>query len=337
MAFRVVLVFLTLWVPQSQAAEFRLPVEDPAVFSVEIALDRAVQQAAEQMTGVPVNKLTSDAPDLFSLSEAFVNSYGFESDAFVVDVDLEGLQARLESAGVAIWQGPRPQILLWATEERGLERVMIGNEPHPAVDPILASGPRFNIEITRPLMDLEDTLALAPAEIWGEFDGAVEAASSRYGAEYIVVIGERPARQTMHYWMYSPEGSPVSGQVSGGTVSERSDALIETLMAFARSQSESITSEPVFETPVDVPAQAPSAASNVGFSLVVRYEDIVNFMALLDHLAESSAPLQVTQFSISGQEALVQIKTDLPLEAIDRQISSFEGARFISPLVYALN
>ena len=37
-------------------------------------------------------------------------------------------------------------------------------------------------------MDLEDTLALSPAEIWGEFAGAVNNASSRYGIEHVLSL-----------------------------------------------------------------------------------------------------------------------------------------------------
>ena len=72
------------------------------------------------MTGVPQPQMISQAPDLFSLSEALVNSYGYDGNVFIVDIDVDGLKTRLKTAGIDLWESERPEFLIWATEERGL-------------------------------------------------------------------------------------------------------------------------------------------------------------------------------------------------------------------------
>ena len=56
----------------------------------------------------------------------------------------------------------RPEFLIWATEERGLERLMVGQESNLIIDRLMEASERFGVPMQRPLMDLEDTLALSP-------------------------------------------------------------------------------------------------------------------------------------------------------------------------------
>ena len=197
MVARFLLIIACLFSTTVSALEYRVDVEEPSLFDVENSIENVIIGAAEKMTGIPQPQMISQAPDLFSLSEALVNSYGYDGNAFIVDIDVDGLKTRLETAGIDLWESERPEFLIWATEERGLERLMVGQEPNRIVERLMAASERFGVPMQRPLMDLEDTLALSPAEIWGEFAGAVNNASSRYGVEHVLVVGDRPGRQSM--------------------------------------------------------------------------------------------------------------------------------------------
>ena len=126
------------------------------------------------------------------------------------------------------------------TEERGLERLMIGQESNLIIDRLLAASERFGVPMRRPLMDLDDTLALSPAEIWGEFAGAVMNASARYGFTHVLVIGDRPERQSLKYWLFESSGEYRAGEISGVDANTRAYSLIEVVMRHARSVSETI-------------------------------------------------------------------------------------------------
>jgi hypothetical protein len=340
MTARISLFLACLLSPVANALEYRVDVTEPSLFNVEEAIQNVIVGAAENLTGIPVTQMTTDAPDLFSLSEALVNSYGYDGDTLIVDIDVEGLKTRLKTAEIELWESKRPELLIWATEERGLERLMVGPESNVIVDRLLAASERFGVPMQRPLMDLEDTLALSPAEIWGEFAGAVTNASARYGLPHILVIGDRPARQALKYWLYDSSGDFRSGDLSGVDEDARANALIEVVMNYARSVSE--PQEPVPSPTFVSRDNAPLASLQPQDTLIagqwtvnVEYADVIRLMELIDHV-EASELVLIQSVQVRATDASIVLKTDLPLGATDDLISSFASIQFISPLVYSL-
>ena len=334
---RIVVAIACLMSSLAQALEYRIDVEEPAMFNVEEAIDDAIVHIAERLTGIPVTQMVSDAPDLFSLSEALVNSYGYDGDSFVVDIDVYGLKVRLGAAGIELWEAKRPEFLVWITEERGLERVMISNDSNVYVDRLLAASKRFDVPIHRPLMDLEDTLALSPAEIWGEFSGAVTNASARYGFKHILVLGDRPERQSLRYWFFKVNGDFQSGEIKGETPEKRANGLIIVFMKNAREVSnqniavlDNLSTRPVES--VGVRKQVVSGE----WSVRVGYTDMIKLMELIDHF-EAVEAVSLAVLRVQAREATLVLHTDLTLAATDELISSFDSVQFISPLVYTLN
>ena len=324
--------------PIVNALEYRMDVEEPALFNVEAAIESVIIGSAEKLTGIPESQMTKDVPDLFSLSEVLVNSYGYDGESFIVDIDVQGLKSRLDAAGIALWESERPELLIWATEERGLERVMIGPESNVVIDRLLAASDRFGVPMRRPLMDLEDTLALSPAEIWGEFAGAVTNASARYGIPYILVIGDRPERQSLKYWLFEAGGEYRSGDVTGVDADARANALIEVVMQYARALSKTTQPEPVitFSENDTVTSFRPQENNVAGqWTLKVEYSDVIRLMDLIDHL-EAADSISIESTEIRATEASIVLKTDLSLGATDDLVSSFASIQFISPLMYSL-
>jgi len=324
--------------PIVNALEYRMDVEEPALFNVEAAIESVIIGSAEKLTGIPESQMTKDVPDLFSLSEVLVNSYGYDGESFIVDIDVQGLKSRLDAAGIALWESERPELLIWATEERGLERVMIGPESNVVIDRLLAASDRFGVPMQRPLMDLEDTLALSPAEIWGEFAGAVTNASARYGIPHILVIGDRPERQSLKYWLFEANGEYRSGDVTGVDADARANALIEVVMQYARALSKTTQPEPVitFSENGAVTSLRPQENNVAGqWTLKVEYSDVIRLMDLIDHL-ETADSISIESTEIRATEASIVLKTDLSLGATDDLVSSFASIQFISPLMYSL-
>ena len=320
------------------ALEYRVDVEEPSLFDVENSIENVIIGAAEKMTGVPQPQMISQAPDLFSLSEALVNSYGYDGNVFIVDIDVDGLKTRLKTAGIDLWESERPEFLIWATEERGLERLMIGQEPNRIIERLMTASERFGVPMQRPLMDLEDTLALSPAEIWGEFAGAVNNASSRYGIEHVLVVGDRPERQSMKYWLFESNGEYRSGELSGADADERANELIAVVMQYARSISNNVGKSPVVVARVAEPSVSfqPQTQDVAGqWTVRVEYTDVIRLMELIDHI-EASDSVTIHATEIRANDATIVLKTDLSLGVTDDLVSDFAAVQFISPLFYSL-
>ncbi|MEK9669609.1 MAG: DUF2066 domain-containing protein [Gammaproteobacteria bacterium] len=338
MTARFFFVIAYLFSSVVNALEYRIEVEKPSLFNVEEAIANTIKGAAEKLTGIPEAQMISRASDLFSLSEALVNSYGYDGDTFIVDIDVDGLKARLVTAGIELWETERPELLIWATEERGLERLMIGQESNLIIDRLLAASQRFGVPMQRPLMDLEDTLALSPAEIWGEFAGAVTNASARYGIPHILVIGDRPERQSLKYWLFESNGEYRTGEIFGADSDARAYALIEVVMQYARSVSE--TMEPIQVASIEerdsLTSFRPGDEIVAGqWTVRVEYTDVIRLMDLIDHL-ETSDGVAIEATEIRATDASIVLNTQLSLGATDDVVSAFKSIQFISPLVYSL-
>ena len=338
MAARFLFIIACLLPTAVTALEYRIHVEEPSLFDVENSIEKVIVGAAEKMAGVPRSQMIIEAPDLFSLSEALVNSYGYDDNVFVVDIDVDGLKTRLETAGIELWESERPEFLIWATEERGLERLMIGQEPNRIIERLMAASKRFGVPMQRPLMDLEDTLALSPAEIWGEFAGAVNNASSRYGIKRVLVVGDRPERQSMKYWLFEPNGGFRSGELSGTDADQRANELIVLVMQYARSISDDVRKSPVVVARTAEPSVSfqPQIQDVVGqWTVRVEYTEVIRLMELIDHI-EASEALAIHATEIRANDATIILKTDLSLGVTDDLVSAFPPLQFISPLVYLL-
>ena len=303
MTARIIIFSICLISSLAQALEYRTYVQVPAMFDVQEAIDDAIAVAAERLTGIPVIQLMTNAPDLFSLSEALINSYGYEGDSFVADIDVDGLKVRLRAAGIELWEATRPEFLVWVTEERGLERLMVGQEPSLIVNRLILASERFDVPVRRPLMDLEDTMALSPAEIWGEFSGAVTSASARYDVKNILVVGDRPERQSLKYWFFDVDGDFQSGEIEGENPDDRVNTLITVFINYARDISN--------ENLVIVDRQLITGLETLGakrqvisgeWPVRVEYTEIIRLMELIDYF-EALESISISKIRVQDNVA----------------------------------
>jgi hypothetical protein len=140
----------------------------------------------------------------------YLNSYGLDRQgqaqvgfiASRVDQELAALQK-------PVWGPERPLTLVWIavddgaggrallgandTPELGLESVPGMNERLAALrKDLLAVADERGLPVTLPLLDAEDLSAVSFADVWGGFEDRVAAASSRYGADALLIGRVRP-------------------------------------------------------------------------------------------------------------------------------------------------
>ena len=154
------------------------------------------------------------------------------------------------------------------------------------------------------------------------------------------MIGDRPARQALKYWLYDSSGDFRSGDLSGVDEDARANALIEVVMDYARFASEPLeaVSSPGFVSRANTPLVSlqPRDALIAGqWTVNVEYADMIRLMELIDHVEVSESVL-IQSVQVRAADASIVLKTNLPLSATDDLISSFASIQFISPLVYSL-
>ncbi len=125
--------------------------------------------------------------------ESFYNEFSFanaEDGALmlVVQFDARAVLALQKRAGLPIWRSARERVVAWMVLEQGGERRLLGATGADVLAAAVAAAARDRgIDVTLPLLDLEDQLSVTPAAVWGRLSGVLEDASVRYGADVLMV------------------------------------------------------------------------------------------------------------------------------------------------------
>ncbi|WP_305857145.1 DUF2066 domain-containing protein [Balneatrix alpica] len=124
-----------------------------------------------------------ERPESYLLTYHYQNApAGFE---LVLEFDANAILTLLKQAGLAAWGDNRPAVLLWlAVEEEGA-RMLVGE--HPLSIAMQQAARDRGVPLYRPLLDLQDELALDEAAVWGFFAQPIQAASERYRADQVLV------------------------------------------------------------------------------------------------------------------------------------------------------
>ena len=107
----------------------------------------------------------------------------------VVEFDATAINQLLESHHLPVWDQARPATLLWlAVEESPDNRYLLSNDSLSALPALVATtAARRGLDVSLPLMDLEDQAAVRFADVWGDFRAPIVGASQRYDPAAVLV------------------------------------------------------------------------------------------------------------------------------------------------------
>jgi len=113
--------------------------------------------------------------------------------------DAGAVDRLLTERQLPVWSANRPSILVWmGVEQRGKRRLLV-SEQDPAVrGSIDAAAGNRGLPIVFPIMDLEDQGSLQVADLWGDFESNIRAASRRYGTD--LILTGRLVRVSDGFW-----------------------------------------------------------------------------------------------------------------------------------------
>jgi hypothetical protein len=195
-------------------------VEMTSLYTVEVPLDpddpnaqrNAYQQALRQVlvrvTGSNALADSEEMETLFPNAARFVRQYrpGPEG-TLVVSLDGPAIERVLRDADATIWGSDRPLTIIWLAVDWGLgdREIVAADDPDRAPgdgrsidrnrilrERVQAVAERRGLPVVFPLMDVEDLRNIGFIDIWGGFDEPLLEASTRYGAESVLVGRIRP-------------------------------------------------------------------------------------------------------------------------------------------------
>ncbi len=139
-----------------------------------------------------------------------------------VRFDPGATQRAMREAGLPVWTGNRPSILLWLGTEKAGDRRFYQAETEPALaEAIERVSRQRGMEFLSPLLDLEDMGRLKPVDLWGGFETRVREASGRYAADLILVGRLARAGRTTHgEWQMLHSAQAETWRESGASVEQ---------------------------------------------------------------------------------------------------------------------
>lgn len=187
----------------------------------------ALLEVLSRLTGLASIPRTPEVSRALAQADAFYSRYVFfnRRDALGVQETYvriifqeAALQELLRTAQLPVWWSQRPRVMVWLVlDESGRREILDASSQHPLVSALQERARQRGIKLDLPLMDLDDTLAVSSADVWGKVGQSVDAAAERYGADLVLVgrvslnvplaFDEQTFRGDWEVWL---EGQPVA-------------------------------------------------------------------------------------------------------------------------------
>ncbi len=161
--------------------------------------------------------------------------------------DEKAVNGVLRKNGLPVWGRTRPATLVWLALEQGDGRYMLGGDTMKDIREVLErEARRRGLAILLPLWDLEDQMAISFADVWGNFQEAINRASERYQAE-AVLVGRMSLSNSNVWtarWTLYEGGTNQSWQIQGPATNEILSAGMDgTLRSLASRYAQMLTDD----------------------------------------------------------------------------------------------
>ncbi|OOE80966.1 hypothetical protein BZG25_04850 [Salinivibrio sp. ML198] len=242
----VLALIACLWLPSALANDLyhaSIPLENGAQTSQQAAKKQGLSAVLTKVSG---QRNLSDNPAVkqaLQEVDSLITQLGYgESDTAggaptrTLEVGFDSQQVReiLRQAGLPLWGSPRPSVLVWLVDDRGLERQIIWEQSErPVIDKLRQAAALRGLPVLIPVGDFDDLMAISSSDLWGGFIQPVEQASERYQPDGIVIakLTDQGIR-----WQLFPEANQMQTNQTRGQARDAA-AMIHSLADYYAQQT----------------------------------------------------------------------------------------------------
>lgn len=161
------------------------------------------------------------------------------------------ISSLLSQANASVWPKERENVLVWLVQDDDVER-QIGWEQSglDSVAALQASAEQSGLPITLPLGDIDDVTKISAPDLWGSFPEPLEAASSRYPVDSVLVlkVSRNAEGSEVNWQLYdvAPDSitasskPPVTGVETGDVVQAVEQAIERVSAYYAKKNKPSV-------------------------------------------------------------------------------------------------
>lgn len=197
---------------------------------------RALERVLVKVSGSSAVGSNPDVQELLESPERFVQEFRYEpvedTEGETGDSDrpshhllVQFAQRRIDNAlrqrGIVVWDGQRPQLLVWLAVDNGEQRLVVSSDDESrARQQLQQRASERGLPVMLPLMDMTDRSRVEYVDIQGGFLDAVRSASDRYRPTALLVGHVQPqGGQWVGSWNLMGVGERDSWRSNGGELS----------------------------------------------------------------------------------------------------------------------
>lgn len=204
-------------VPDLYRATVLVPGQDEK--SRNQALRPALEQVLVKVSGTDQLAANAEIQSALAQPQRWLDAYRYESTTeqldsgsglrpathLIVTFASRGVDDLLHRAGLPVWPANRPGVLVWLVADHpefGPTLVAPTEQPE-LYEALTTVAARRGLPVLRPLLDLEDQMALTAEQVWNGDATAISAASERYSTNVVVVgrVSTLPTGEPMISWL----------------------------------------------------------------------------------------------------------------------------------------
>ncbi len=192
-----ILLFLVLLSPGAGAAmdlfSATVPIADESPEARRQAMAEALHEVLVKASGQPISANSKKLHKILAHAEDQVQEFRYVAAPVEQEGEVPGklLWARfgqktvarlLHELGLNLWEGGRPELILWlAVDEKGRRHLVDPERDNALLEAGRAMAEKRGISLVLPLMDLQDRNALSVGDLWMGHPQSIREASARYG------------------------------------------------------------------------------------------------------------------------------------------------------------
>lgn len=204
-------------VPDLYRATVLVPGQDES--SRNQALRPALEQVLVKVSGTDQLGANAAIQSALAQPQRWLDAFRYESTTeqldtgkgprpathLIVTFASRGVDELLHRAGMPIWPANRPAVLVWLVADHPeFGPMLVAPTEQPEVyEALTAAAARRGLPVIKPLLDLEDQMALTAEQLWNADVAAIGAASERYPTSVVVVgrMSTLPGGEPMISWL----------------------------------------------------------------------------------------------------------------------------------------
>lgn len=284
----------------------RVQVADQSPQELSRAAREGLAEVVVRLTGRQSSLANPVIGQELSRAEQWLSRFGYSrvpadqpggTDVLWLDMafDPEQTSGLVSRAGMPLWGGQRPGVLVWVVLDAGGRQLASAQAAPALYQGLQRAAVRRGIPLIQPMVDLEDEMALPADAAWAFDVPRIDAASARYHADarLIARVSVEPGDRFSGEWLLLSPGAPLQ-RAAAGSAEEFAAAGVE----FAAEQLASHYAA----------APVGGAGSQLYSLQVSGIDSLARQRELLRHLAQSSGVGRVELQRVEGERVQLRLE-----------------------------